>query len=205
MEHIEFIYNKLREINNYIHYNNVNLELLHDYNLEKYRDGDSITDLLYHDKTDPPNIYNIIDDNITPLSGSIDKYYIDINNTSIKSILCLVGIVSFGRNDILEIICDKLGESTGNIKFQTFTNAHILSTDKLENMQFTNCNKWVIVNNQMIAVIDKWKNNKNILLRIKIVVDDDIKYYLIDDTNERDAKCIGFTEEALDQFIKHTL
>ena len=72
-------------------------------------------------------------------------------------------------------------------------------------MQFTNCNKWVIVNNQMIAVIDKWKNNKNILLRIKIVVDDDIKYYLIDDTNERDAKCIEFTEEALDQFIKHTL
>ena len=57
----------------------------------------------------------------------------------------------------------------------------------------------------MFAVIDKWKNNKNILLRIKIVVDDDIKYYLIDDTNERDSKCIEFTEEALERFIKHTL
>ena len=75
MEHIEFIYNKLREINNYIHYNNVNLELLHDYNLEKYRDGDSITDLLYHDKTDPPNIYHIIDDNITPFSGMRQVLY----------------------------------------------------------------------------------------------------------------------------------
>ena len=57
----------------------------------------------------------------------------------------------------------------------------------------------------MFAVIDKWKNNKNILLRIKIVVDDDIKYYLIDDTNEIDSKCIEFTEEALERFIKHTL
>ena len=219
MEHIAFIYDKLKEIENYIKFNNVNYRLLCDFNLEKYRDSDSINDLLLHANKDPPNIYHIIDDTITPHSGHLETYYIDINNTSIKSIICLLEIINSERNDCLQIICHKLGKSNTDITLQRFADADILSIDKgikLENISniyndSQNDKKFPIVRNQMIVIIDNWNNNWNtkeffsLRLRIKIVVDDDIKYYLIDDENESDAKLIKFTEEALDKFIKNVL
>jgi len=219
MEHIYHICDKLKEIKKYMDENNIDESLLADFELKKYQDFDVKTKYLKHEKKHPSNIYYISQD----VGNDIIDYYIDSNDISDKSILCLVGILNFHKDTILQIICDKLRKPMSAITFKTVSQSIFQKCGELDEYaipehKYSLKRDWVINDNIIIVQIDNWNcgcdeyeytegpysnilYKESIYINLKIVVDTDIKYYLIDDKDND----IEFSLEALDEMIKSVL
>lgn len=202
MEHIYHICDKLKEIKEYMDENNIEESLLADFELEKYQHFDVKQKFLKHEKKHPSNIYYISQD----VGDDIIDYYIDSNDTSDKSILCLVGILCFHKEPILQIICDKLRRAMSDITFKVVFQSMFQKCGELDEYaipenKYSHKRDWIINNNIIIVQIDNWNHyNKeyNNTIYLKIVIDIDTKYYLIDNKDND----IEFTVEALDELIK---
>lgn len=133
MNHIIHTFAKITEIRDYLIKNNVDDTLLSMFDLQKYKNCNLVKTYLSHDEKDPENIYYKYQD----VGDDMMLYYIDINDTLEKSIMCFVGILDYYKDNILQIICDKLRKPMSTVEFQRFPDSAKLNKIPLEDIHYT--------------------------------------------------------------------